>query len=588
MRFTKLILFAVVFALLADTASGYEVLFDASVNGKSSDVHKVPIAHNCEGVIERGNVLKRAGALPDRIDFSDFNGLGRAVLEFKEGRLVRFKRDSNSEAKEKDEEYLRSKPIQMVDLWRTRSFGTEEQWRYWDKSSRLRLWFFNPNGAGTFFAQIALVLLSIGVLIFRKPILRIVFACCSIIPFVFMLLTGSRGSLVALASGIGVMVVSYMVFRKSELKRFAMMGMIGVAVVAALIFGFGGERFYKNFLSGDAGNAQRLRVWRAAPAMMVAAPNGWGDRCGYAYNEWFQAEDEAHVFQYLVNTHLTWMVGKGWTFSFFYILGWIFLLMTLLSQIRERWSAVALSSWVLFFVANWFSTLGHFGSLWVLPVFCTIPAVVVWLRGLKAKIKCFLVVGGASPLVAFCLMFGLISVGKADLAKIEVPVRKDGSVVYVGTGEPVAYVVPDFWVLCRHKYGGMGRDIRAWCKNHADGGAIAVVDSLEKLPKKMERLILVGCSCREYMSRVIAAGKDKSTFKDLPVAKNLLFVSPNLTMGKISARLARALHLNAYIGEFLAEVTGDLARGCPWVKIVPACELYLPDWMELAMQGGRQ
>ena len=429
-------------------------------------------------------------------------------------------------------------------------------------------------------------MLSLATLIFQKRAARILLAVASTIPLVFLLLTGSRGSLLALALGIGVIAMSLMIIHKKGLRCFLIWGMIGVSLAATLIVGIGGERFYKNFVTGDAGNVQRFRAWRMAPAMMAAAPNGWGERSGYAYNEWFQDEDDTHVLLYLVNTHLTWMVARGRTFSILYICAWVALFLTLLMHVKNCWNAVALAAWTLFFSANCFSTLGHFVSLWVFPILCTIPAVVVWLKSMKVRKKYFLTVAIVSPLFALGIFSGIVTVGEKDLAKMEVPIRNDGNAVYVGSGEPVVYIVPDYWVLGRYERGSIGRDIRVWCKNHTNSGTIAVVTSIEKIPKTVERLVLVGRSCLEYISLLRTAVIDKSALKDIPVAKSILFISPNLAMRKISKSLVGALHLKAYMGEFLAEVTGDLEDVRPWVQIVPECELYLPNWVEIAMERG--
>ena len=182
----------------------------------------------------------------------------------------------------------------------------------------------------------------------------------------------------------------------------------------------------------------------------------------------------------------------------------------------------------------------------------------------------------------------MIAMGNSDLAKMEVPVRNDGRAVHVGRGEPAAYVVPDFWVLCRYSYGGMGRDIRDWCRAHEGKGSIAVVDSVGNLPPKMDKLVLVGRSCSEYLKRMKMVSRDKSAATGFPLAKHLVFISPNLAIRKISEKLASTLRLKVFSGEFLAEVTGDAKFRRPWLNIVPGCELYLPDWLELAMSGGQK
>ena len=583
-------LLAISLCLAADTAGAYEILFNTGTNCKSSVVHKVPISHRLEGVAERGNVLQAEGSA-DQMRISDINGLGKALAQFKDGRLVRFWRDGDESAREKDESYLcenPDRPTQLTDLWRKPPAGDKAAWNYWANTSRIRLWFFNPNAAGTLFAEIALMMLAAALFILRKDAVRIAVGCGAAAPAVFLIMTKSRGSFIALAAGGLAVVATFFLLRKVGWKVLAMAGIAALGLIGTFAFGLGGDRFGKNLVAVDRGNVQRLRAWRAAPAMMAAAPGGWGEKCGHAYNEWFQQENDTHILSYLVNTHLTWMVGKGWVFSFFYVSGWCLLFLLLTTHSRERWNAMALGMWILFFVANWFSTLGFFFSLWVIPLLCTVPASIHWGTSVKRAWKSHIGFCLVAPLIALGTIWGMIAMGNANLAKMEVPVRNDGKVVYVGKGKPIAHVVPDLWVLCRYRYGSMGRDIRTWCKAHKGEGSIAVVDSVGKLPAKTDRLVLVGRSCREYMRRLKMASKDRAIATQFPVANHLVFISPNLTIGKISGKLAGALRLKVFSGEFLAEVTGDANLGRPWLKIIPKCELYLPDWLELALDGGAE
>lgn len=591
MHLANSVLLTICMCLAVNTVSAYEILFNVGTNRKASVVHKVPVLHNREGVLERGNILLLgSSSLSDKLWIRNINGLGTALFQFKDGRLERFFRETEDSAKkEKDERYLcesPENPTQMADLWRKPSTGDTEAWDYWARSSRIRLWFFNPNAAGTLFAEIALVLASLALLIFRRKLICILLGCAAVVPVAFLVLTGSRGSFIALAVGGLAIAVMYFVLRRVGWKVLAVAGFAVLSLFGALALGLGGKRFGKELVAVDSGNVQRLRAWGAAPAMMAAAPRGWGEKCGHAYNEWFQREEDTHVLSYLVNTHLTWMAKKGWVFSFFYVLGWSLLFLQFLAHINERWNVLAFGMWSLFFVANWFSTLGFFFSLWIIPVLCTVPAFVQWGRSAKRDWKVYVVLCLVAPLISFGTVWGMVAVGRAELAKMDVPVRHDGKAVYVGKGDPVAYVVPDYWVLCRYRYGGMGRDIRAWCKAHEGEGSIVVVDSIANLPTKIDRLVLIGRSCREYMGRMKIAVKNKSVATGLSVAKHLVFVSPNLTIRKLSRKLADALHLKVFTGEFLADVTGDTNFKSPWLNIIPKCELYLPNWLELAVKGG--
>ena len=568
-------------ALATYPARAYEVSFANDTSATVSIVRKIPISHNLDGIVANGDILFERESIPDKLEIGDINNLGKAKLSFQGGRLICFERDGSDVERESDKRFLTAQPGNMAELWRKKADGDEGAWKYWDKSNRLRLWFFNPNGAGTLFAEISLALFVLAILVLHRKVIRAILLAGAGITVAFLLATGSRGSLIALVAS--VIVASTAVLRDLKPKTIVICTLSAIAIVGVAIGCLGGDRFGKHLIAMDDGNMQRVRAWRAAPAMMAAAPAGWGEKPGYAYNEWFQAEKDTHVLDYLVNTHLTWMAGKGWAFSFFYSLGWA-LLFSLLLACRGRYCAASLAMWTLFFIANWFSTLGFFVSLWIIPAIFTIPAAIEMAKRFKAAKMRYLVAGLSSPAIALGVVWGAIAVGKADLAKMDVPVRNDGKAVYVGTGEPISYIVPDYWVLCRYRIGGMGRDIRAWCRAHKGEGSIAIVESIDELPPKTDRIVLVGRSCREFMSKARKSAKSKS-IESLPKAKEIVFIAPNLTIRKLPEKLLKALRVRIYTGEFLAEVTGDLGLRRPWLEIVRGCELYLPNWVELATKG---
>ncbi|MBQ4200050.1 MAG: hypothetical protein II649_09215, partial [Kiritimatiellae bacterium] len=143
------------------------------------------------------------------------------------------------------------------------------------------------------------------------------------------------------------------------------------------------------------------------------------------------------------------------------------------------------------------------------------------------------------------------------------------------------------WVLCRYEYGGMGRDVRTWCNENPDGGVLAIVDSVEDIPDNCGHLILVGRACRDYL-RVLMKQAGNISKGKVPRPKCLTLISPNLSVAKLPEKMVESLGIRSFEGEFLAEVSGDAQKDVSWLEIVPECELYLPNWLNLALGNDKK
>lgn len=464
--------------------------------------------------------------------------------------------------------------------WRKSSTNHHQRaWDYWNDSGRLRLWFFNPNGAGAFFAELSLFFLCLSLWFFRKPFFRCFGFFGAFALFLLMCLTESRGALVSWTAS-AILLLVYMIRKRVDRRWLIFFFAAVFALGLALCILPWGNPILGRLISLDAGNLQRLRAWAASPAMLAAAPGGWGEFCGHAYQDWFQAFEDRHNLAYLVNTHLTWMVSNGWIFSVAYVFCWIFAMVFLFCGKENIWCRTAFVLWVSFVILNWFSTLGMFVSLWMLP--CALLAVALLTEG-----KSFLRSGNLVRVLAIAGVGSLLTVGaflgigKCQLAS-RIPLRYGNDVLHAGSGCPVVHLVADKWVLSHFVHGSFGRDVREWCQKHPGTGTLVVHSRIGTLPPKVDRLVLSGIHALEYV-RKAASKRDR---EGLCLAKSMAFISPPFKSSLLKDKFYLTRNANVYTGQHLAALTGDLGTaGKPFLHVVPGTQFYLPQWMDYAFGG---
>jgi len=220
--------------------------------------------------------------------------------------------------------------------------------------------FGNPNLAGALFAMLA-----VGVWVFGckglHPSTRFWICLAASACFAgLMVMTASRGAVVALVAGL---LAVWWTAGRPRAKGWQMVGLAGVALLLGI---FAGSSRMGSRVAGSSAEegsiTSRLAIFQEVPAMLAAAPAGWGaGQSADAYQNWFQAPEDARTYKHLLSTHATWLVERGWGFRFAYILGWVLVVMVC-------WKTPgALGAWVAFGVAGIFSHVGGDWRLWVVP-----------------------------------------------------------------------------------------------------------------------------------------------------------------------------------------------------------------------------
>lgn len=155
-----------------------------------------------------------------------------------------------------------------------------------------------------------------------------------------LLQTESRGAIVgafvgsvALFSVVRFSVGSYRrTLAKASRYVFSLRGftlLVALSVLALYSHQLGVNERMTAMTSGEDGSSNvRVGLYSAGLQMIAAAPLGWGSgQAGDAYGQWYQEIGDGRSYLSLVNSHLTWMAEGGMLFQFFYIAGWVLVLL---------------------------------------------------------------------------------------------------------------------------------------------------------------------------------------------------------------------------------------------------------------------
>ena len=604
-----------ILALAVLPVFGYEIPIGVGTDAGKSDFYLVPGGYGRlvlkyasiplidfdakDGKVDGGNWSSPSGiatatageAGTVAVRHRNFLNAGAATLVFKDGHLSAFRRDGGDDnQRKKDIAALTTRPKKqpaLRQLWRRRTAEQEEKAKgaWWRGGDRLRLGYFNPNAAGTLFAEFSALFAALA-LVLRRRVVRMACLAAAGVSLVALLMTGSRGSLVALA--LGTALAGCMYFGKKLLRWRGLACVLAVVAVAGLVLYVAGRatdgRFGSALFSVDKGNVQRLRCWAAAPEMMAAAPSGWGEDPGRAYCDWFQGLEDNHRLYYLVNSHLTWMVQNGHLFRCAYVTVWLMLFVFFFAFARRKASQIAVAVWGTFAVALWFSTVGIFSTLWMLPACCGIFALAVGvlsvLRGgcqmrvrrVAACVAGCILVGGAVP-------FAVEAAGRAKLEKRAMPAYRDGSAVKLGRGEAKTAILNDATVLADGAIGSFGHELRTWLAGRPDVGAVLIADDPADLPPSVDCLVAAGKGASRYLKHRAAHLKSGNYCH----ARKTVFLSPPFPPAAVPHVLQLGTDVRMVIGEFASRLDEGFARERPWLKIVPGCELYVPGWTALML-----
>lgn len=439
--------------------------------------------------------------------------------------------------------------------------SSADLWRNGD--SRLRLWFASPNVAGILLAEFALLFLYLA-LKFR---FRMVSVTLFLITSYGMFATGSRGALVGFLTGLLCLGVGY--YRIVLSRR----GMVCLGIVAAMFVGgllLSGNlgRVANTFRAVDQGNSLRIKAARAAVQMFSDAPSGWSGGEVPSRNallNWYVPDESRSL-----RTHLMSLTEIGWFKGYFYILFWVTVMAVGVWALTKGMPIIVMT-WSAFAISGMFNPVYINWEVWVLPVATTVCFVDKRIRLSRSagRIVCW-----CSAAVSLLITIGLIVAGNVIDRAHGIPVKSVGNATYVNGNEPRIWIVGD--EITMGGGGFPGRDILRYYLKHPEAEPVAYAYDVEDLPESAEVVVLSGRSVGDYIRRYEAKQ---------PVCKpgRLLMLSPSVGPSSVPDGLREASKVDMVAGNLLAIRDPSFGVKRPWIRIVPGCERYIPQWMEMVM-----
>lgn len=426
----------------------------------------------------------------------------------------------------------------------------------------------NPNRFAVLVAALSLAALS-GILFF--PALRLFFGIGLAVFGTMMVLAASRGAEVGFAAGAAFIVIMWL-WRKTGLvntraNKYLPLALCGIVAVAlAALFGMAKARGWFD----DYGTVLRFEVWDGAMRMMADAPGGWGSMVasGDSFMCWYQAMEHQDWLFSLISAHLTHMVAFGWVGRFFWLFGWLGAIAVLARHAFKGGSPLPCALWLSLFIAAIFNPVLS-SYLLTAP---TNLALVWW--AWKAKpwkdLKGLAVPLATAAVATLAILFWINHAGHRARKPGELEIHRVGNAVYVNGAAPKIWIVDDGkrlgWHMC-------AKGIRHYLLSRPNLPAVAYVTELKDLPPKMERVIISGERCREY----IEAWRNGKA----PKAEHVIFMSPTFGPSEVPDGLRAQSSFLMVIGEFAARFTDVYGEGPypDWVGIALGAEAYIPGWM---------
>lgn len=454
-------------------------------------------------------------------------------------------------------------------FWPTKALYAEllKKHDIWKGSGRLRFISRNPNRTALVLAQLSLLAVCL-VFFARSGVWRLHGVLLSLIFVLLQFQSLSRGGILAFA--VGVCALFYHRLRHRFNRRMLFVVLLGGIVFTGVSFLAFRQRL-DNGISSDSPES-RTAIWREVPRMMAAAPWGWGLwKSGPAYNSWFEKPDRHHMTGDLFNDHLSRFVEGGFVWGGCYVFAWLMIFFAGWRWARKGHSPAFLVTWLAYFVASSFNPMNYWGrSFWI-------PGLVsgVWLvRVLRSAEKKSVL----SPLLPLgCTAMVLLVAGAVALfappQDIPLRVAACGRRVVVGKGEPQVWVADDGFVLNGNFNGYPGREMRQHYRQHPNAESLGLVERLEDLPDEMDRLVLTGTCCEDFLK-----------MDNPPKAKHLVFLTPPFGSDKIPEKLRTECDVHFLTGEFAAVLTGDDLKKESWVHVVPGAGVYVPGWLNVVVK----
>lgn len=446
-----------------------------------------------------------------------------------------------------------------------RSYEKNSAADIWSGGDRIRLWFTNPNSAGMLFAEILLVL--VWLLTRTHGVLRLVVGVFAAVSAYGMFATGSRGALAGVV--IGMVAFAVVHARRLFTKRGAFILFSAIIIMVAGLAATGNaNRVINTFRSVDNGNMTRLKSAKAAVEMFSDAPFGWhgGEVPGRnACLNWY-VFDEDHILR----THIMSLAECGWVKGWFYLMFWSLVVATGFILIRKGFPIVA-ALWLAFGLAGMFNPIYKDWETWLLPIASFLVFVVPCMRLTARQWRVSVLV---SMVLSVAVVAGLVVAGKCMHRSTKIPVRPCGKATYVNGDTPRVWIVEDPLVMAGN--GFPGRELLAFYTKHPDAAAVAYVYGVEDLPASADFVIVAGRNVPDYLAAYAEGRACKSS--------RLLMLSPSVGPNAVPPRLLADSNLLWLAGSLLATHDPSYAVGMSWVKLVPGCERYIPNWTSFIVQ----
>ena len=450
----------------------------------------------------------------------------------------------------------------------------------WGMTNRFRMGFRSPNAAGGLLACLALA----GVALFlRGGMARMVSGgLVSAAAIVGLVLTGSRGGLVAFGVGFAVLLALSLLCRATRpAGRRILVLLTCLAVAAGAVLAWKGTgALTRSLVVGAAGRGEgsdRISIVSSALRMMADAPGGWGVRnAGPAYSNWYQPMGGNTWQLTLVSDQLTRLVGYGWIGRGLWIFAWLAVLSLFWTFARRGFARGGVAVWLALAVASSFNVMLSEPALWILPSLYGGWFVLRMIRGEFRAARAY-ARSLAVAAVASCVALGMLFAVCSSVSPSEPRIRYDGGVVLIGAGKPEVCVVDDGETL-----GGIYAQnlLRRHYIAYPQAPAAAYCRSLSSVPSGCRRLVLAGGWAKEYLALLER--------KAAPYARELIFVSPPFAPGAVPAALFSRSGVGMLLGEFAARYVDRYGEGPypSWVTLVKGAELYVPDWPEFVIGRG--
>lgn len=190
----------------------------------------------------------------------------------------------------------------------------------------------------------------------------------SLVLFYFLVQTQSRGAFVALIVSMAV----FFCFAKIGYNKPKLIVLLSACGIAAFLYSNSAlSTRMENMATLQSSSANcRADIYLSGIKMLTDAPSGVVVEKSPAeiYMRWYQNPDDSESYLSMINSHLEFMCRYGFFIRFAYIALWVFIFCITFPIKRNAINAVALATWICFFLCASFSNVANFWVLWVIPL----------------------------------------------------------------------------------------------------------------------------------------------------------------------------------------------------------------------------